>query len=308
MDRILKCEIDSALSGKTVKEILKNRFKISSSVMTELKSSEDGVLLNGKKVFVNEKVSEGDNILITIRDLRSDIEESDIPLDVLYEDEDIIAVNKGRSLPIHPSQNHHGDTLANAMMHYYAGERFTFRVITRLDKDTSGVVLLAKNPLSGAILSEQMKNGDIKKEYIAVTEGVPDVKKGIIEAPIKRREESVILRCVAEDGKSAITEYEILKEKDDCALILLRPITGRTHQIRVHLSHIGCPILGDGLYGSSKDDKTLLHCSKISFRHPITDEIMEVKAPVPEDISREIQVDFKRTDIGRKNDYQEVLE
>ena len=289
MDRILKCEIDSALSGKTVKEILKNRFKISSSVMTELKASEDGILLNGKKVFVNETVSEKDVLLIKVRDLRSDIEESDIPLDILYEDEDIVAVNKGRSLPIHPSQNHHGDTLANAMMHYYSGEKFTFRVITRLDKDTSGVVLLAKNPLSGAILGEEMKIGNIKKEYVALVNGKVNPLKGLIEAPIKRREESVILRCVAPDGKDAVTEYETVAESGKLSLVRLHPLTGRTHQIRVHLSYIGNPIFGDDLYGApQKDERVRLHCSKITFLHPITDEIMEVKAPIPDDISREI--------------------
>ena len=287
MDKKIEILIDDTLSGKTVKELL-HKNGVSSSLIKELKETEEGIMLSGKNVFVTERVKAGDVLNITIRDKKSDIEPEDIPLDILYEDDDIIAVNKGRSMPIHPSQNHHGDTLANAFMHYYSGERFTFRVITRLDKDTSGVVLLAKNPLSGAILSEQMKNGDIKKEYIAVTEGVPDVKKGIIDAPIKRREESVILRCVGEDGKSAITEYEVIKEKDDCALILLRPITGRTHQIRVHLSYIGCPILGDGLYGSSKDEKTLLHCSKISFCHPITDKIMEIASPIPDDIFRKI--------------------
>ena len=287
MDKKFEILIDDKKDGKTVKEIL-HKAGISSSIIKELKDAEDGIILSGKKVFVTERVRAGDALFVNIRDKKSDIEPFNIPLDILCEDEDIVAVNKGRSMPIHPSQNHHGDTLANAFMHYYSGERFTFRVITRLDKDTSGVVLLAKNPLSGAVLSEQMKNGDVKKEYIAVTEGVPDVNKGIIDAPIKRREESVILRCVGEDGKSAITEYEILKEKDGCALILLRPITGRTHQIRVHLSYIGCPILGDGLYGSSKGEKTLLHCSKISFRHPITDEIMEIASPVPDDISREI--------------------
>ena len=294
MDRILKCKIDSDLSGKTVKEILKNRFKISSSVMTELKASEDGILLNGKKVFVNETVSEKDVLLIKARDLRSDIEESDIPLDILYEDEDIVAVNKGRSLPIHPSQNHHGDTLANAVMHYYSGEKFTFRVITRLDKDTSGVVLLAKNPLSGAILGEEMKKGNIKKEYVALVNGRVNPLKGLIDAPIKRREESVILRCVGEGGKEAVTEYETVAESEKLSLVRLHPLTGRTHQIRVHLSYIGNPIFGDDLYGApQKDERVRLHCSKITFRHPITDEIMEVKAQIPDDISREIDEDIE---------------
>ena len=283
MDKIIEFLIDDKKDGKTVKEIL-HKKGVSSSLIKELKETEDGIMLSGKRVFVTERVKAGDRLKVTIRDKKSDIEPVKIPLDIIYEDEDIIAVNKKRSMPVHPSQNHHEDTLANAFMYYFYGECFTFRGITRLDKDTSGVVLVAKNPLSGAILSEEMKKGEIKKEYIAVTEGVPERRKGTIDAPIKGREESVILRCVAPDGKEAVTEYEALEEKNGYGLIRLRPITGRTHQIRVHLSYIGCPILGDGLYGSSKDEKTLLHCSKISFKHPITGEEIIIKAPVPGDM------------------------
>ena len=284
MDKKFGILIDDTLSEKTVKELL-HRNGVSSSLMTELKESEDGILLNGKKVFVNEKVKTGDRLLITLKDKRSDIAPSDIPLLVLYEDEDIIAVNKPRNMPIHPSQNHHGDTLANALMHYFLGEDFTFRVITRLDKDTSGVVLLAKNPLSGAILGEAMKKGSIKKEYLALVNGKMNPEKGEINAPIGRREESVILRCVTPLGKEAITFYETLQSNGDYSLVKLSPLTGRTHQIRVHLSYIGNPIYGDDLYGAAqKDERVRLHCSKISFCHPITGEEMTIEAPLMEDM------------------------
>ncbi len=285
MDRILKLEIDTSLSGKKLKEILKCRLFISSSLLTGLKSTDDGILLNGKKAFVNDTVKEGDALTVTVRDERSDIEPSEIPLDIIYEDEDIIAVNKGRSMPIHPSQNHHGDTLANALMHYFSGKSFTFRVITRLDKDTSGVVLLAKNPLSGAILGEKMKAGDIKKEYVALVNGTPKPESGVVNAPIGRREESVILRCVTPLGKDAVTLYETVETDGDFSLVRLKPLTGRTHQIRVHLAHIGTPIFGDDLYGAvQKGEATRLHCSKISFCHPITGEQLVMEAPMPEDM------------------------
>ena len=284
MDKKFGILIDDTLSGKTVKELL-HRNGVSSTLMTELKESKDGILLNGKKVFVNEKVKTGDRLLITLKDKRSDIAPSDIPLLVLYEDEDIIAVNKPRNMPIHPSQNHHGDTLANALMHYFLGEDFTFRVITRLDKDTSGVVLLAKNPLSGAILGEAMKKGSIKKEYLALVNGKMNPEKGEINAPIGRREKSVILRCVTPLGKEAITFYETLQSNGDYSLVKLSPLTGRTHQIRVHLSYIGNPIYGDDLYGAAqKDERVRLHCSEISFCHPITGEEMTIEAPLMEDM------------------------
>ncbi len=288
MHKIIEILIDDKNNGKTIKEIL-NKKGVSSSLIKELKEMEEGIILSGKRVFVTERVKTGDMLKVTIRDKKSDIEPVKIPLDIIYEDDDIIAVNKKRSMPIHPSQNHHGDTLANAVMHYFLGENFTFRVITRLDKDTSGVVLIAKNPLSGAILSEQMKNGNIKKEYVALTNGTPNPLNRCINAPVKRRKESVILRCVAPDGKEAVTEYETISENGGLALVRLYPLTGRTHQIRVHLSYIGNPIFGDDLYGApQKDEAVRLHCSKISFRHPITDECITLEAPLPEDISREI--------------------
>ncbi len=284
MDKKFEILIDDTLSGKTVKELL-HRNGVSSTLIKELKESEDGIKLSGKKVFVNEKVKTGDRLLITLKDKRSDIAPSDIPLSVLYEDEDIIAVNKPRNMPIHPSQNHHGDTLANALMHYFLGEDFTFRVITRLDKDTSGVVLLAKNPLSGAILGEAMKKGSIKKEYLALVNGRMNPEKGEINAPIGRREESVILRCVTPLGKEAITFYETLQSNGDYSLVKLSPLTGRTHQIRVHLSYMGNPIYGDDLYGAAqKNERVRLHCSEISFCHPITDEEMTIEAPMMEDM------------------------
>ena len=290
MDRRLEIKIDSTLSGKTIKEILKNRFKISTAILTELKETPDGILLNSEKVFVNIKAEEGSCLVVNMKDKRSDIDGKNIPLDIIFEDEDIIVVNKGRGMPIHPSLNHYDDTLANALMYYFSDENFTFRVITRLDKDTSGVVLLAKNPLSGAILSEEMKNGNIEKEYIALVNGTPSPCRGRIDAPIKRKSDSVILRCVAPDGKEAVTEYETIKEKGDLSLLKLHPKTGRTHQIRVHLSYIGHPIYGDDLYGAKqREEKVRLHCGKISFRHPITGESLSLSAEIPSDISREIE-------------------
>lgn len=286
MDKILSIEIEPSLHGKTVKYILQNRLGLSASVITHLKQKDDGIMLCGQRVFVDKKVCTGDMLVITVADSRSDIPARDIALDIIYEDEDIIAISKPRNMPTHPSQNHYEDTLANGFMHYYADKNFTFRAITRLDRDTSGVVLIAKNPVSAAILGEEMKEGKIKKEYAAIVNGTPNPPFGRIDAPIKRLYESVILRCVSADGKNAVTDYETISSSDGFSLVRLFPQTGRTHQLRVHLSHIGTPIYGDDLYGAiQKDESVRLHCRKITFIHPLSKTEMVLEAPLPDDMT-----------------------
>lgn len=285
MNKVIKLTINSSQNGKTVKYILSVCLGISGAIITQLKKADDGIMLNGERVFVTHKVKAGDKLVISIYDENSDICASDLPLQILYEDEDIIALNKPRNMPTHPSRNHYDDTLANALMYYYRDEKFTFRAVTRLDRDTSGVVLVAKNPLSGAILSESMKKGEISKEYVALTDGAPEKESGRINAPIKRLAESIITRGVAPDGKEAITDYEVIWKTGKKAFVRLLPITGRTHQLRVHMSYIAAPICGDSLYGNAeKGEQTLLHCAKLSFIHPITKKEMTVEAPLPEDI------------------------
>lgn len=286
MDKIMRLKIPAEMHGKTVKYILQNHLGLSASVISQLKQTDDGIMLSGERVFVDKKVCKDDELTLTVSDERSDIPASDIPLDIIYEDEDIIAISKPRNMPTHPSQNHYEDTLANGLMHYYADKNFTFRAITRLDRDTSGVVLVAKNPVSAAILGDAMKQGKIKKEYAAVVCGVPNPPEGTINAPIKRMYESVILRCVSPDGKEAVTDYETVSSGNELSLVRLFPKTGRTHQLRVHLSHIGTPIYGDDLYGANqKNESTRLHCRKITFTHPLTKTEMEIVSPLPEDMT-----------------------
>ena len=269
-----------------IKSILRQKLGISAAVLTKLKKSDDGILLNGEAVYATKEVKEGDIIEINLADENSpNIVPTEMKLDILYEDEDILAVNKPRNMPTHPSQNHHDDTLANGVMHYFKNSGFTFRVITRLDKDTSGVVLMAKNKLSASGLSESMQNGEIQKEYLALCHGVPEAEKGEINAPIDRKEGSTIERTVSETGKEAITKYETIEAKNGMSLVRVKPITGRTHQIRVHLSYIGCPIYGDDMYGSSvKNEKCRLHCRQITLKHPLTHEEMTIEAPIPDDM------------------------
>lgn len=286
MNRKIECVIDAALDGRKVRYILRNHLGISAGLVRRLKSLPDGILLNGAPTHQNETVKTGDSLLLTVRDKMSEnIVPSPIEIEVLYEDKDILVVNKPGNMPTHPSQNHHDDTLANAVMYRYREEEFTFRVITRLDRETSGVVLIAKNALSAQKLANQMQNGCIEKEYIAAVSGVPNAREGCINAPIGRQADSVILRCVNSEGKTAETEYSVLTEKEGLSLLRVVPKTGRTHQIRVHLKSIGTPIFGDGLYGEKREgERTRLHCRSIAFSHPMKGETMKVEAPVPKDI------------------------
>ncbi len=278
-------------SGKRIKDILRQKLSFSASVITQLKKTSDGILCNGECVFAVHKVSSGDEIVINLADKASEnIEPAFIPIDIIYESEDILVVNKPRSMPTHPSQNHHSDSLANAVMGYCIDSPITFRVITRLDKDTSGIVIIAKNKISASILTKQMVDKEIEKEYIALCHGRLNASNGVIDAPIARKEGSAILREINPLGKEAVTHYEVIEEKEDRFLVRLFPKTGRTHQLRVHMAHMGTPIFNDGLYGfKDGDNTTKLHCRRVKLRDPMTNNIMEFTAPIPEDMNIEIR-------------------
>lgn len=278
--------VPAQLNGSKIKNIIRQELGISSAVLTQLKKYPEGIILNGKSVFSTCSVQAGDILELCLKDKTSEnIVPVNMNLDILYEDEDILAVNKPRNMPTHPSQNHHSDTLANGVMGYYADREFTFRVITRLDRDTSGIVLIAKNKIASASLTRQLSEGKLKKTYLALCHGSPQKTKGIIDAPIARADGSTILRCVFKDGKRAITEYEKIGEQGELSLLRLHPLTGRTHQIRVHLSHIGNPIFGDDMYGSPEVGESIrLHCRSLAFNHPLRSEVMQIHAPVPDDM------------------------
>lgn len=273
--------------GKSVKQVIEHEFSLSSRTLSRLKKS-GGIKVNGENVTVRFILSAGDILSLSIEDTPSEkIEKADIPLDVLYEDDDLLIVNKPLGMPTHPSQGHHSDTLANAVMYRYRDTDFTFRAITRLDGDTTGALLIARNALSAQRLTDSLQKGDIRKEYAAVVLGIPESKKGIIEAPIARCEDSVIKRMVCAEGKRAITEYEVDFSRKDGMYSLVKafPVTGRTHQIRLHLSHIGYPIYGDFLYGTPIDGvRAYLHCKSLTFPHPMTKKEMTVTASLPDDI------------------------
>ena len=201
----------------------------------------------------------------------------DIPLKIIYEDDYIIAIDKPKNMPTHPSKGNNLPTLANAVMSIFDGD-FVFRAINRLDRDTSGIVIIAKDAVSANSLSASMKAGRFSKKYLCITDGVPSPEQGVIDAPIKRLEENNVKRIVSEDGKRAVTEYKVLEKTESGALCEIHLLTGRTHQIRVHMAHIGTPLHGDFLYGERGDGDYFLRCVEISFPHPITGEIMTILA------------------------------
>ena len=259
----------------SVKEYLR-RLGISVTLVKRVKY--DGIFLDGERVTVRAMVDNGMTLTINLpEDTSENIEPMDIPLTVIYEDEYILAVDKPKGMPTHPSRGNHLPTLANAIMGKYGGN-FVFRAVNRLDRDTSGIVLIAKDAMTAHKLSESMKRGEFKKKYICTVVGVPKEKHGIIDAPIKREAEDSIKRVVAEDGKRAVTEYTVLSSDgtlSNCEILLH---TGRTHQIRVHMSHIGHALYGDFLYGKRTDEGYLLRCVEISFPHPYTREILKIRA------------------------------
>lgn len=277
--------------GQTVKSLLRE-MKISAKTVTVLKKKPLGITANGKHVTVRYALREGDVLRFDISDEESsqNIVPSPLPVDVIFEDGSVILLSKPPFMPTHPSHGHYDDTLANALCHYMqrSGEPFVFRPVNRLDRNTSGVVLVAKDRIAAAALSESLQMGKIRKKYLAVLLGVPTESRGKIETYIRRREESIIYREVCSecpDADYALTEFEVLEISGDYALVSASPITGRTHQLRLHFAHIGCPIVGDDLYGSSSDiiARQALHAYSLTFPCPASGEEISAQAPLPED-------------------------
>ncbi len=289
MRRIFTYKTEEKYVGRPIKDVLKNKYKMSSALISDLKNTEDGIMVGDEKRFVNYILKKDDILKVTIKEEASEnIEPVFGELDVLYEDKDILAVNKPSDMPTHTSHGHHRDTLSNAVLYYLNknGEEHTFHAITRLDKNTSGVVLIAKNRYAHDLFSNLLRRGALEKTYTAVVTG--ELRgEGMIDKKIRREGDSIIKRVVADDGKEAVTEYCVISNHKDYSYVELKPKTGRTHQLRVHMSYIGHPLLGDNLYGGDMSTKRhLLHCKSISFIHPITNEKMKIEAPIPNDILR----------------------
>ena len=287
----LKYIVDKNCKYTTLKEVLKAYYHISDRLLLKLKKS-NKILLNSNPTYLDKVLELNDSIEVYIdfEEDNSNIVPTKMNLNIIYEDDELLILNKPAGIPVHPSMDHFSDSLSNGVRYYFdsIGLKKKIRPVNRLDKNTSGIVIFAKNEYIQECLVRQMKNGDFYKEYIAICEGKFKNLKGIINAPIARKENSIIERCVNESGDTAITEYEVLSYNKDKNYSVVKCVlkTGRTHQIRVHMKHIGHPILGDTLYGNSSDliDRQALHAYCVSFIHPIVNNKLFFIGEIVEDI------------------------
>ncbi len=292
MNRTLTYTILKTDSNTKIEHYLRNKG-YSRQLLIALKQDTDSVLVNGQPRYMNERLTDGDQLTIHIREdeVSEKIEPVNLPLDILYEDEDLLVVNKPAGMPIHPSINNYGNTLANALAYYYECQNkpFIFRCTNRLDRDTSGVTIIAKNQLSSGILSTMVMNHEVSREYLAIVKRTELPDSGTINAPIGRMPGSIIERRIDfENGETAITHYRVIERKNGHSLVSLKLETGRTHQIRIHMKYIGYPLIGDYLYNPDIEyiARQALHSYRMTFNHPITNELMEFIAPLPEDMQR----------------------
>lgn len=291
MNRTLIYTINDLHNQYTILDFLRE-YGYSGQLIIHLKQTTNGILLNNKWAYVRTVLQTGDTLTIQIIEEVSseNIVPVPIDLDIVYEDEDILVISKAANTPIHPSINNYDNSLANGVVYYYERQNlpYVFRCINRLDKDTTGLVLLAKNMYSSCILSNMVKNREIRREYLAITEGRLD-DFGIIDAPIGRKETSIIERCIDfELGQRAVTHYTLIDYKNGYSLASIALETGRTHQIRVHMKSINHPLPGDFIYNPNYThiSRQALHSHKLSFLHPITKKELTFTSSMPADMHK----------------------
>ncbi len=286
-------------NGKQLRTVLQRRLGVSRKLLSQVKLTEHGLTINEKRVYTTALVKTGDIIrLRMLRESSQDILPQPMELNILFEDDDLLIVNKPAGLIVHPTHGHYTGTLANGVVYHWQerGEQVRFRPIHRLDEETSGVVAIAKTSYVHQQLSEQLQQGLVYKQYIAYVYHAPDPANGTIDAPIDRDSENPHLRVVTTDGYSSVTHYKTVSsyKNNAAALVRIKLETGRTHQIRVHMRHIGCSLIGDKLYGlpelineewEAACNRHALHAEFLAFTHPLTKQYMEWTAPLPSDLA-----------------------
>ena len=281
-----------AEQGMTVGQFLKERG-YSRHALTLLKQTEGGILCNGREVYLSQPLRKGDRMDLFLKEeVPEEIEPVELPFGIVYEDDDLMVVDKPADMPVHPSMKNHDNTLANAAAWYgrTKGDSFVYRCVNRLDRDTTGLLILAKHILSATGLYGQMRAREIRRTYLAIVKGMIR-EEGTIDLPVGRKEDSAIERMIdLEHGERAVTHYRPVRQGKDWTLIECRLETGRTHQIRVHMSSFGHPLIGDFLYGSREEQmpRQALHSWKLSFVHPIMGRPMEFVSPLPPDMQKYI--------------------
>ena len=285
----LKLTIDSAMTGRIDKELAHHLTDISRSQLQ--KWIEDGnVTVNGEKVKPKYKLAVGDRVVVQPeKPQKIDLEPENIPLDIVYEDDDVIVVNKPQGMVVHPAPGHPNHTLVNALLYHSPlstinGE-FRPGIVHRIDKDTSGLLMIAKNDLAHRSLAAQLKAKTNEREYVALVHGVIKEERGTIDAPLGRSKKDRKKQAVVEDGRHAVTHFKVLERFQHYTLVSCRLETGRTHQIRVHMKYIRHPLAGDPLYGPRKTlpgNGQYLHARLLGFKHPRTGKQMTFTSPLPE--------------------------
>ncbi|MEC0329722.1 RluA family pseudouridine synthase [Paenibacillus macerans] len=291
--------------GWQVKSVLQRRLGVSRKLLSKIKLTERGVQLNGERVYISVPVKAGDKVSITLeKETSEDILPEPMPVDIVYEDEALLVVNKAAGVIVHPTHGHYTGTLANGVVHYWQekGEKFRFRPVHRLDQETSGLLAIAKNAYVHQHISEQLIAGQVTKKYTALVHGWPAEPEGMIDGPIDRDPAEPHRRIVTESGYPAQTYYKVLDGRQAGSLVELRLGTGRTHQIRVHMTSIGHPLIGDKFYrmpgldllGPEEREAVLwwdeaigrqaLHASELGFVHPLTGELLHFTLPLPADM------------------------
>ncbi len=290
--RILTYTVPPALEGRMVKGILRGELHISYTLLKSLKWRENAILLNGRSVHVNACVRAGDVVSVALDERAPrqtlSVMGANAP-DIVYEDEDLLVLNKPAGIAMHPKADGTGAPSLAAMLTGYLGEGSVPHFVSRLDKGTSGLLIAAKSGYVHDRLARALHSDALRREYRGIAVGQVAPPCGVIDAPIGRADGSIIRRCVRADGLPSVTEYETLQTTERFTLLRLRPQTGRTHQLRVHMAHLGYPLAGDWLYGT--EDKGLiarpaLHSCELTFTQPVTGQELHFTAPLPEDMAR----------------------
>lgn len=292
MARRLTLTVTPAWDGRTVDSLLRKELALSGTLVKRAKWRADGILLDDVAVAVNVKAAAGQVLSVAVEDAgHGVVVPTDGPVDAVYEDEDILVVNKAPGVSVHPGPGHWEDTLGNFIMGRYRaqGSDAGFHPVHRLDKGTTGLMVIAKHPHAQEKLKQQLHTGAFRRVYLAVCDGIPTPPEGLIDAPIGRTDDSLVCRKVRPDGLSARTRYETLETAQGRALLRLELDTGRTHQIRVHMAYLGYPLTGDFLYGTENQTlitRPALHSAELEITHPVTGARLALRTELPEDMKR----------------------
>lgn len=293
--------------GLELRTVLQRRLHLSRKLLSRVKLTEKGITVNGERKYINARVQTGDLVEVRMEEEQSDdILPQDLPLDILFEDKHLLVVNKPAGMIVHPTHGHYVNTLANAVVYHWQqrGEQVRFRPVHRLDRETSGVLAVAKNPYVHQQVSEQMKVNKVEKQYLALVYGSVAQDQGTIDAPIDRDPQEPHVRIVTPCGYPSITHYRVVERFEGETLVSIRLETGRTHQIRVHMKHIGHPLVGDKMYLPDSDihlpdivphlDRHALHAERLAFGHPVSGDWSVFTAGLPDDIANLLSI-LRRT-------------